>query len=142
LNATSLDARIVSAEAVLDTVDKKDAVKENDPQSADMAKVIGADRNLIAVLSQAIFAIAIEFGSGVGFWLVFGRTGPGWRVDVDPPSHSTELVADDPPQKFIPSSQSRYQILPIDEKPLSRAPGAQPPRPIACDVGGFPAVVR
>jgi hypothetical protein len=48
--------------------------------------------------------------SGVGFWLVFGHTGPGRRdrrVEVDPPSQSTELVPVDPPRK----------IIPIDEKP-------------------------
>jgi hypothetical protein len=44
-----------------------------DPQSASMAKVIGADQNLIAALSHAVFAISIELGSGVGFWLVFGH---------------------------------------------------------------------
>jgi hypothetical protein len=38
-----------------------------------MALAIGADQNLIAALSHAVFAISIELGSGVGFWLVFGR---------------------------------------------------------------------
>jgi hypothetical protein len=75
-----------------------------------MAKAIGGDRNLIAALSQAFFAVAIEFGSGVGFWLVFGHAGPRQRVEVEPPSQSTELVADDPPQKLIPVARS----LPTD----------------------------
>jgi hypothetical protein len=38
-----------------------------------MAKAIGASQNLLAVISDAFFAIAIELGSGVGFWLVLGH---------------------------------------------------------------------
>jgi hypothetical protein len=106
VKAADLDARIAAAEVALNAVDKKEAVKEADPQSASMAKAIGTDQNIIATLSQAFFAIAIEFGSGVGFWLVFGHASPGRRVEVDPSSQST-LVPVDPPQKLIP----------IDEKP-------------------------
>ncbi len=40
-----------------------------------MAKAIGADQDLIAALSHVLFAVAIELGSGVGFWLVFGHGG-------------------------------------------------------------------
>jgi hypothetical protein len=108
IKAADLDARIAAAEVALAAVDKREAVKEADPQSASMAKAIGTDQNIIAALSQAFFAIAIEFGSGVGFWLVFGHAGPpGRRVEVDPPSKSTELVSVEPPQKLIP----------IDERP-------------------------
>ena len=46
-----------------------------------MAKVIGADQDLIAALSHVLFAVAIELGSGVGFWLVFGHGAPGARRD-------------------------------------------------------------
>src|SRR5215510_4924933 len=35
-----------------------------------MAKAIGIDHGLIAAISHAFFAISIELGSGVGFWLV------------------------------------------------------------------------
>ncbi len=59
IKAADLDARIAAAEAALDAVDVKAAVKEADPQSASMAKAIGADQNLIAALSHTIFAIAI-----------------------------------------------------------------------------------
>jgi hypothetical protein len=107
IKAAELDARIVAAEAALNAVDKKEAVKEADPQSASMAKAIGADQSLIAALSVAFFAIAIEFGSGVGFWLVFGHAGPRPRAEVLPPPSSTELVPFEEPQKLIP----------IDEKP-------------------------
>jgi hypothetical protein len=72
-----------------------------------MAKALGADQNVIAALSQAFFAIAIEFGSGVGFWLVFGHAGSRARAEVNPPTQSSELVPVEPPQKLIP----------IDEKP-------------------------
>ena len=65
VKAAGLDAQIAAAEAAVNAVDKKEAVKEADPQSASMAKAIGTDQNIIAALSQAFFAIAIEFGSGV-----------------------------------------------------------------------------
>ena len=107
VKAAELDAKIAVAEKALNDVDKKEAVKEADPQSASMAKGTGADQNLIAFISVAIFAIAIEFGSGVGFWLVFGHAGPRVHVEVERPSPSTELVPVDRPQKLIP----------IDEKP-------------------------
>ena len=86
IKAGALDAKIATAEVALNAVDKKEAVKEADPQSASMAKAIGTDQNIIAALSQAFFAIAIEFGSGVGFWLVFGHAGPHVRVEVALPS--------------------------------------------------------
>jgi hypothetical protein len=107
VKAGELDAQIAKAEAALNAVDKKEAVKEADPQSASMAKAIGADQSIIAALSQAFFAIAIEFGSGVGFWLVFGHAAPVRRRETDAPS--TEIAPVDPnlPQK----------LYPIDEKP-------------------------
>jgi len=44
------------------------------PQSASMARAIGADQDdLIAAISHVFFAISIELRSGVGFWLVFGQ---------------------------------------------------------------------
>src|SRR5262245_43982597 len=107
IKAVDLDTKIAAAEADLMAVDKREAVKDVDPQSASMAKAIGADQSLIAALSVAFFAIAIEFGSGVGFWLVFGHGGPRPRTEVDPPPSSTKLVPVEPPQKLIP----------IDEKP-------------------------
>jgi hypothetical protein len=89
----------------LNEADKKEAVKEADPQSASMANAIGTDQNIIAALSQAFFAIAIEFGSGVGFWLVFGHAGPpGRRVEM-------ERVAADQPQKLIPVEEKPADIV-------------------------------
>jgi hypothetical protein len=107
VKAAELDAQIVAAETALNAVDKKEAVKEADPQSASMAKALGADQNVIAALSQAFFAIAIEFGSGVGFWLVFGHAGPRGRAEVNPPSQSTELVPVEPPRSSFQSTRSR-----------------------------------
>ena len=57
-----------------------------------MAKAIGADQDLIAALSHVLFAVAIELGSGVGFWLVFGHGGPGARRDEAQAATSTALV--------------------------------------------------
>jgi hypothetical protein len=96
VKAAGLDAQIVAAEAAVIAVDKKEAVKEADPQSASMAKAIGSDQTIIATLSQAFFAIAIELGSGVGFWLVLGHGTP--RREDSP--QSTALVPPGPPQKL------------------------------------------
>ena len=60
-----------------------------------MAKAIGADQNVIAALSHAVFATAIELGSGVGFWLVFGHGAPGVRHEnarVAAPSMTQVLI--------------------------------------------------
>jgi hypothetical protein len=73
LAAEKLDAAIEAAESELAKVDVKTATMEADPQSASMAKASGKDQNQIAAISLAVFAIAIELGSGVGFWLVFGH---------------------------------------------------------------------
>jgi hypothetical protein len=110
IKAANLDAQIAAAEAALNTVDKKAAVKEADPQSASMARAIGADQKIIAALSQAFFAVAIEFGSGVGFWLVFGHGVPDrWREEQAPSTSSTALVP-------IDRSTAR-ELQVIDEKP-------------------------
>ena len=93
IKAAQLDASIAEAEAELGKVDVSAAVKETDPQSASMAKAIGADQDLIAALSHVLFAVAIELGSGVGFWLVFGHGGPGARRDeAQAAATSTALV--------------------------------------------------
>ena len=68
---------------------------EADPQSASMAKAIDGNQHRIAALSHAIFAIAIELGSGVGFWLVFGHGAPSTRrseVETSVASTSTALM--------------------------------------------------
>jgi hypothetical protein len=92
IKANDLDAKIAVAEAALAAVDVREVVKEADPQSASMAKAIGADQNLIAALSHVAFAIAIELGSGVGFWLVFGHGAPARREDLDAPAPSAALT--------------------------------------------------
>jgi hypothetical protein len=43
IKAAELDSKIAVAEAALNAVDKKEAVKEADPQSASMAKAVSAD---------------------------------------------------------------------------------------------------
>jgi hypothetical protein len=91
VKAAALDAKIAAAEAALAAIDVRAVVKEADPQSASMAKAIGADQILIAALSHAVFAVAIELGSGVGFWLVFGHGPPPPRRE-ETPVPSTALV--------------------------------------------------
>ena len=91
--ADKLAADIEQAEAELAKVDVKTAAMEADPQSASMAKAIDGNQHRIAAISHAIFAIAIELGSGVGFWLVFGHGAPSTRrKDVEPSVASTALV--------------------------------------------------
>jgi hypothetical protein len=93
LKAADLDTKIAEAETALNAVNKKEAAKEADPQSASMAKAVGADRNIIAALSHAFFGIAIELGSGVGFWLVFGHGSAGRsREEVKGRPQSTALA--------------------------------------------------
>jgi hypothetical protein len=108
VKAAELDTRIAEAETALNAVDTKAAVKEADPQSASMAKAVGADRNIIAALSHAFFAIAIELGSGVGFWLVFGHGAPSRPREGD-----TSLRA------LVPIDRATAQGLQVidDEKP-------------------------
>ena len=54
IKAADLDAKIAAAEAALAAINVREVVKEADPQSASMAKAIGADQNLIAALSHAV----------------------------------------------------------------------------------------
>jgi hypothetical protein len=110
VKAADLDGKIAAAEAELATVDVREVVKEADPQSASMAKAIGADQNLIAALSHAFFAIGIELGSGVGFWLVFGH-GP-------PPPRREVLEALAPSTALVPINRDAAQELEvIGERP-------------------------
>src|SRR5262245_42527546 len=73
VKAAELDRKIEDAETVVRASNTVDTKKEPDPQSASMAKAIGADQDIIAAISHVFFAISIELGSGVGFWLVFGH---------------------------------------------------------------------
>jgi hypothetical protein len=107
VKAADLDGKIAAAEEALNNVDVKAAAIVADPQSVSMAKAIGADQNLIAALSHAVFAIAIELGSGVGFWLVFGHGAPGRREENGPAS--TALVPID--------RSGAVELQVIDEKP-------------------------
>ena len=105
-----LAADIEAAEKNLEKVDVKTATLEADPQSASMAKASGKDQNLIAAISLAVFAIAIELGSGVGFWLVFGHGAPNTRREKDEPTvTSTALVPID--------RAGAVELQVIDEKP-------------------------
>ena len=109
VKAAAIHAKIQEAEVAINAVDVKAAVKEADPQSASMAKALGADQNLIAALSHAVFAIAIELGSGVGFWLVFGHGAPARRGDEGVAAPSTALVPID--------REGAQELQVIDEKP-------------------------
>jgi hypothetical protein len=70
-----------------------------------MAKAVGADRNIIAVLSHALCAIAIELGSGVGFWLVLGHGAP----DRQRPKEATSAA-------LVPIGTAQ-ELHAMDEKP-------------------------
>src|SRR5262249_30995258 len=103
VKAVELDRKIADAEEDLRRGNTKETAKEADPQSASMAKAIGVDQDLIAALSHAIFAIAIELGSGVGFWLVFGH---GRREEQTPSMEVTQMDRAD-----------AQELVVIEEKP-------------------------
>lgn len=71
--AAELDKAVKDAEALAAGVDMKSAATKADPQSEDMAKLIGADVSTVQLFSGMLFAVSIEFGSGLAFWLVFHR---------------------------------------------------------------------
>jgi hypothetical protein len=110
IKAAELDGKIAAAEAALTAVDKKEAIKEADPQSASMAKAIGADRNIIATLSHAFFAIAIELGSGVGFWLVFGHGAANHKREEEAPSTALVPIDPSPPQRLYAIDETPAEI--------------------------------
>ena len=79
-----LAADVKDAQAAVDKVDKTKAVKQADPQTENMAKVLGVSTDSLALVSHAVLAIAIEIGSGLGFWLVFGHAGIRYRQPDKP----------------------------------------------------------
>jgi hypothetical protein len=108
VKAAELDGKIEAMEEVVRKGNTVDGAKEADPQSASMAKAIGADQDLIAALSHAVFAISIELGSGVGFWLVFGHGTPSRRreesaalVSIDYRGAVELQVVDERPEEII-----------------------------------------
>jgi hypothetical protein len=94
-STAALNANIAMAEKALGEVDLREATKEVDPQVASMASAINADRNVISLISLALLAIAIEMGSSLGVWFVFGHAPR--RKDKVPrpaaPAHETPAKA-------------------------------------------------
>ena len=87
--AAALDAKIAAAEGALSQVDMRAAHREADPQSAALASLTGYDQTKVAAILQIVLAVAVEFGSGVGFWLVFGH-GPRRRHEDDVPMFAAD----------------------------------------------------
>ena len=106
VKAADLDRKIDEVERTIREGNTAENKKEADPQSASMAKAIGANQDLIAALSHAIFAISIELGSGIGFWLVFGHGAPG-RPEEIASAASTALI----------DRKGAVDLQAIDEKP-------------------------
>ena len=77
--ASDLDKKIAEARERLEQVDLRTASTETDAQSAAFAKITGTDKSLAAAAGHVLFALGIEFGSGLGFWLVFGHGGSSQR---------------------------------------------------------------
>ena len=71
--AHDLDAQISVAEAALAKVDVRALAKEVDPQSVTIAQAFGISAARAAFIGQAIFAVGIEIGSGLGLWTIFGH---------------------------------------------------------------------
>lgn len=89
--AAALDAKIAAAEGALSQVDMRAAHREADPQSAALASLTGYDQTKVAAILQIVLAVAVEFGSGVGFWLVFGH-GPRRRHEDDVPMFAADFT--------------------------------------------------
>ena len=59
--------------------------------SAEAVKTAQGAVSTAAALSHAVFAISIELGSGVGFWLVFGHGAPGRRFGARFPAYRLDF---------------------------------------------------
>jgi hypothetical protein len=92
-----LEADIKSAEVALNAANKPEANKQADPQTENMAKVLNVSADSVALVSHAVLAVAIEIGSGLGFWLVFGHGGvqPRQPIEATQPAASKHAESDD-----------------------------------------------
>jgi len=54
-------------------VDVRTLAKDLDPQSTAISKAFGLANDQAAFIGQAIFALAIEIGGGLGLWTIFGH---------------------------------------------------------------------
>lgn len=77
--AALLEKQVAEAERLLAAVDVKTGALEADPQAASMAKATGIPEERIAIFSHLFFALALELGSGLLLWLMYGH-GPGGSV--------------------------------------------------------------
>ena len=75
--AAGLDEKIATAEAALSKIDVKTLSKEIDPQAKLLHDVFGISESVGTLLGHAIFALGIEIGSGLGFWLIVGHGNAG-----------------------------------------------------------------
>ena len=123
--AAELDRKIEEVERAI-----REGNTTVNPQSASMARAIGADQDdLIAAISHVFFAISIEPRSGVGFWLVFGH---GRREDDTVLTAERSIV----PLHMTLSSSSKHlrhcrSFLPRGSPSGARSPGAIPPISLA-----------
>lgn len=103
------DAKIAAAQRKLDRVDVKTAVKEADPQSQSLHDLTGVPLSIIQLISGMWWALCIEFGSGVGFWLAF-HSRPKEPVNVESKSVETASVTVPEPVHLMPIIETPVQV--------------------------------
>lgn len=110
--AAELDAKVAQAEAALSKVDIKSALKDADPQSESMAKVLGVSVEWVQLLGCILFALGIEVGSGLGFWLVFHARHP------EASAHGSDSKPMPAPQ-MAPAAQAMVAVTPVNQAVLA-----------------------
>jgi hypothetical protein len=73
--AVALDNRIEDARTALGRVDAGEASEEADPQSAALARLTGRSEDGVRTALHVLIAVLLEFGSGLGLFVVFGPRG-------------------------------------------------------------------
>lgn len=110
--ADELDAKISEAEKALASVDVRKAERVVDPLAESMAKVLRVETDTVALISMVIFAIGVEVGSGLGFWLVFGH---GRRNSAPAPKPAPE-AAPEPEQAAAPAATVSPRMLSLESR--------------------------
>jgi len=110
--ARTADERIAKARAALKKVDVKTALKEADPQSQSLHALTGIPLEIIQLISGMWWALCIEFGSGVGFWLAF-HTSATRRENVSPKVENSDMsagVGPHEPVRLVPMVDTPNQV--------------------------------
>lgn len=117
--AVALDIKIAAAEAALATVDNAAIAKDADPQIASIAKLTGWSEDAIGLVANILFAIAVEVGSGLGPWLIWGHGGSAKKREPDDEATPEPETKDDK----TPSDSLKTIRRQFFDEHLHHAPG-------------------